>query len=184
MAAGEKNGWPRTVTSGSARHRVRTRSTMSAGPLLDRSRERFLHPREEMGLVGAAGDLHALEFAVEFDINVIVASIFVEVKERPIAPGKGAARALPQLRELAQLGQQRLQLIKVVLRCMPHGSSITSDVRPAQGKLAIAYKGRGDLAWRFLSARMLTGRQAKATTALAEFRLFLSLVRPWPGRHR
>jgi hypothetical protein len=37
-----------------------------------------------------------------------------------------------QLRELAQLRQQRLQLVKILLRCVPHVSSITLDVRAAQ----------------------------------------------------
>jgi hypothetical protein len=90
--------------------------------------ERFSHSCEEVGLVNAAGDLHALELAVELDIGVIVASVLVEVKERSVAPGKVAAPALSQLRELAQLPQQRCQLIKVLLRCMTHTSSITLDV--------------------------------------------------------
>jgi len=88
-------------------------------------------------LVGAAGDLHALELAVELDIGVIVASILVKVKERPAASRKVASLALSQLRKLAQLRQQRLQLIKILLRCMPHGSSITLDVRTAQENLVI-----------------------------------------------
>jgi hypothetical protein len=99
--------------------------------------ERFFHPCEEVGLVPAAGDLHALELAVELDIDVVVASVLVEVKQRPAAPRKVAAPALSQLRELAQLRQQRLQLVEVLLRCVPHVSSITLDVRAAQEKLVI-----------------------------------------------
>ena len=94
--------------------------------------ERFCDSCEEPGLVGATGDLHALELAVKPDIYIQVASILVEVKECPAAPRKVAALGLSQLRERAQLRQQCLQLIEVFLRRMPHPSSMTLNVSTAQ----------------------------------------------------
>lgn len=62
--------------------------------------ERFSHLCEEIGLLVVAGDLHALERAVEPDIDVEVTGILVEVKERAGSPREIAALALPQLGEL------------------------------------------------------------------------------------
>ncbi len=56
----------------------------------------------------------------------------MEVKERPRAESEITTLALPQLGELAQLHQQRLYVIKVLLRCMPHASSMTLDVKATQ----------------------------------------------------
>jgi len=72
-----------------------------------------------------AGDPHALEPVSEPDISVEVTGIFVKVQERTGTPREVATLALPQRGELAQLNQQGLHLIKVLLRRMPHRSSIT-----------------------------------------------------------
>jgi len=77
----------------------------------------------------AAGDLQALELAIEPDIDIEVARIFVEMKERPGSPREVTPLTLTQLGEPAQLHQQRLQAIKVFLRCMPHASSMTLTPR-------------------------------------------------------
>jgi len=69
---------------------------------------RFLHSREKVRLVGVAGDLHALEDGIESDIRVQIASILVEMKKCTAGAREGPALALPQLRQLAQLHQQRL----------------------------------------------------------------------------
>ncbi len=79
-----------------------------------------------------AGDPHALELAAEPRIDIEVTGILVEVQERPGSPRKITALALPQLGQFAELRQQRLQAIKTFLRCMPHTSSMTPDVRATQ----------------------------------------------------
>jgi len=79
-----------------------------------------------------AGDPHAFEVAAEPRIDIEVASILVEVKERPRSSRKIAALALPQLGQFAELRQQRRQAIKIFLRCMPHTSSMAPDVRAMQ----------------------------------------------------
>lgn len=45
--------------------------------------ERFPHLGEETGLLLGAGDLHAVEGAVELNVDVQVTGILVEMKERP-----------------------------------------------------------------------------------------------------
>jgi hypothetical protein len=76
----------------------------------------------------------------------------MEVEERPRAPGEVTGLALSQLGKPAQLREQCLQAIKVVLRGVPHGPSMTSDVtaaqapgpgRPATASAAWAPAGRG-----------------------------------------
>jgi proteasome activator-like protein len=90
--------------------------------------ERISYQGEELGLFGGARDPHPLELAAQFDVDVEVASILMEVQEGVRSPGEVAAFALPQLRELTQLGQQRRQAVKILLRCVPHSSSIVVGV--------------------------------------------------------
>jgi hypothetical protein len=54
-------------------------------------------------LLGVTGDLHALELAIEPDVDVQGTSILVEVKKGTAASREGASLALSQLRQLAQL---------------------------------------------------------------------------------
>jgi len=56
---------------------------------------------EEVDLFVATGDPQTLERSVEFDVNVEIASILMEVQERMRAPRKVASLALSQLWELA-----------------------------------------------------------------------------------
>ena len=65
------------------------------------------HLRQKILLLGAAGDSHALELAAELDVNVKVTGILVEMKERPRSAREITTIALPQLRKLTQLRQQR-----------------------------------------------------------------------------
>jgi hypothetical protein len=44
--------------------------------------KRRSHQGKESGLLASAGDLHALELALQPDVNVEAAGIFMEVKER------------------------------------------------------------------------------------------------------
>lgn len=66
------------------------------------------------------GDSHAFERPVKPDVNIDLAVILVEVKERPGAAREVAALALSQLRKTAQLHKQRLYAIKVFVICMAH----------------------------------------------------------------
>jgi hypothetical protein len=91
-----------------------------------------LHEGEEIGLFGLAGDLKALELAIEPDIDEQGTGILMEMEKCAIAPRERTAFALAQLRQLAQFDQQRLYLIKIFLGCMPHASSITQDLRAPQ----------------------------------------------------
>jgi hypothetical protein len=100
--------------------------------------ERCSHLCKEIRLLVAAGDLQALELAVEPGVDVEVTGILVEVKERLGAPREITALALPQLGEPAQLHQQCLQAVKVILRRVPHGSSMTWDVKATQRALGRA----------------------------------------------
>jgi len=59
------------------------------------------HLCEEFELFVVTGDPHTLERSVEFDVNVEIASILMEVQERMRAPRKVAALALSQLWEFA-----------------------------------------------------------------------------------
>jgi len=59
-------------------------------------------------LLITAGDLHALELAVELHIDIEVTGICVEVKERPGSLREIAALALPQSGQLAESRQQRI----------------------------------------------------------------------------
>ena len=54
-----------------------------------------------MSLLAGAGDPHALERAVELDVDVEVTGILVEVKEGPGPAGEVTALALAQFGELA-----------------------------------------------------------------------------------
>jgi hypothetical protein len=67
-----------------------------------------LYKRQEVRLFGGAGDFQALELALEPDIDVERTGIGVEVKKCAAAARKRAALALAQLRQLAQLYEQRL----------------------------------------------------------------------------
>lgn len=92
----------------------------------------MFHSCEKVGLFGVAGDLHALELGIEPDVDVQIASILMEMKQCTVGSREAAALALPQLRQLAQLRQQRLKLIKVFPRCMPHASSMPLDAWTSQ----------------------------------------------------
>jgi len=70
--------------------------------------QRFSHSCEQVGLFGLAGDLHALELGIEPDINVQIVGILVEMKQCTVGTREATALALSQLRQLAQLHQQRL----------------------------------------------------------------------------
>jgi hypothetical protein len=105
--------------------------------------ERLSHLREEAGLFGIAGDLHPLEGAVDPHVDVELAGVLVEMKERLRSPREGAALALTQLREAAQLSQQDLDVIEVLVRRVPHLLSMT--VLAAAGKrqkAAIPHRAR------------------------------------------
>lgn len=77
-----------------------------------------------------------MERAVEPHVDVIVAGILVEMKERSRTPREGAALALTQLRELAELHEQCLDLIKVFRRCVPHTQIMTLTRRTRMLALA------------------------------------------------
>lgn len=79
---------------------------------------------EEFGLLGAARDPQALERPVEPDVNVNVASVFVEMKERAGTSGEVTTLAFAQLRKLAQLCQETIYPVQVFVSRMPHGSSL------------------------------------------------------------
>jgi hypothetical protein len=63
----------------------------------------FSHPRDKVGPLAVAGDLHTLEAAVELDVDIKVTGVLVEVQERLGSPREITALALPQLRDPAQL---------------------------------------------------------------------------------
>src|SRR5262249_25945652 len=99
--------------------------------------ECLTHPHEEASLLSSGGHPDALERAVQPDIGVQVAVIFVEMKERTGTPREIAALALPQLCKLAQPRQQLLQTIKITLcrvpppPSMPAPRRVTQDLRTA-----------------------------------------------------
>jgi hypothetical protein len=104
-----------------------------------------LHQVKKRGLFGLARDSHPLELAAELDIDVEVASIFVEVKKGVRPPGEVAALALSQPRELAQLRQQRGQAVKILLGCVPHSSSIAAGTAQRKERyFARLTRTRGD----------------------------------------
>ncbi len=70
--------------------------------------ERGFYQGKEAGLVGVAGDLQALELAIEPDVDVQGTSILVEVQEGAAASRERAALTLSKLRQLAQPRKQRL----------------------------------------------------------------------------
>lgn len=61
-----------------------------------------------------------MERGVEPHVDVVVAGILVDMKERPGTSRKLAARALSQLGKLAKLLEESIDMIKVVLRRVPH----------------------------------------------------------------
>jgi hypothetical protein len=83
-------------------------------------------------MLAATGDLHPLEPLIDPDVDVEVTSVLVEVEEGPRALGEVTALALAQLRELTKLSQEFLQPVKVLLRCVPHASSMTMHAAAAQ----------------------------------------------------
>jgi hypothetical protein len=90
------------------------------------------HVCEEIALFVAIRDPHTLEHVFESDVDVQIARIRMEVQERARVSRKVTAPAFLQLWELAQLTQQFLQAIEVLLVRMPHVPSMAPGAGATQ----------------------------------------------------
>src|SRR5262245_49701942 len=149
--------------------------------------QRGSHSRQELRLLPRPSDPHALELAVEPDIDIKVTGILMEVQERPGAAGEAAGPALSELRKPAQLDQQTRQTIKIILYCVPHTLSMVSGALACKPDPRVGMRTRvgtgphpATLCWRRWAGHLL-GLKAEGPALPGRFPSVPELA---PNRHQ